>query len=180
MTSYLRNWRNYAVFAGRTTRGGFWLFVFVNTVIATVLFQIDEWAGLTFAAGGYGVISSAFLLVALLPTVSALCRRLHDTGLTGVWLLLWFVPLVGGLALFALSLRSGQRGQNAYGPDSRAVKGVEIPDDGGLPFSYPKGRFVACPWCGGSNPIGESRCQWCYKPYREPGVSADVGSRCDA
>jgi uncharacterized membrane protein YhaH (DUF805 family) len=170
VTTYLKALRNYAVFSGRATRGEFWLFAIVNVLIAALLFQLDQWAGLTFAGG---VTSGVFMLVMLVPTLSAACRRLHDSGLTGVWLLLEFVPLVGGIALIVLLLRFSQHGDNQYGPDPRPIPAVEMPDDGGPPYAIPRGRNFACPSCMHTNPRGLSQCQWCHKAYREPGASGD-------
>ena len=43
-------------------------------------------------------------------------RRLHDTGKSGWWLLLWFVPLVGLIVLLVFFASPGDLGPNRYGP----------------------------------------------------------------
>ena len=47
-------------------------------------------------------------------------RRLHDIGLSGWWVWINLVPMVGPLVLLALMARKGQTGDNAYGPDPKA------------------------------------------------------------
>ena len=46
-------------------------------------------------------------------------RRLHDTGRVGWWILIAFVPLIGGIWLLILMVLEGNSGDNAYGPPPR-------------------------------------------------------------
>lgn len=58
------------------------------------------------------------LVVALglfIPCWAVSFRRLHDTGRSGWWILLAFIPYIGGLALLIICcLKSGE--DNKYGP----------------------------------------------------------------
>jgi uncharacterized membrane protein YhaH (DUF805 family) len=167
VSSYVVALRKYAVFDGRATRKEFWVFALVNLLAFNLLFQADLALDLSFAGGGFGVTSSVFALAVLVPTVAVGARRLHDSGLTALWMLLVLVPFAGSIALLVLLLRSTQPGANEFGPNPFGETVVEFPPDGGPPFALPKGRFVACPWCGRTNPRGESVCQWCHKAYRD-------------
>ena len=48
------------------------------------------------------------------PSICAKIRRLHDTGKSGLWVLLILAPF-GGLALFIMALMPSQPGPNQYG-----------------------------------------------------------------
>ena len=48
---------------------------------------------------GQGILGSLYNLATLLPTFAVGVRRLHDTGRSGFWLLISFLPCIGGLIL---------------------------------------------------------------------------------
>lgn len=58
-----------------------------------------------------------FGLAMLIPWLAVAVRRLHDTGRSGFWLLIMFVPLIGSLVLLVFFIMSGTRGPNRFGPD---------------------------------------------------------------
>ena len=52
-------------------------------------------------------------------------RRLHDTGRSGWWILISFVPLVGGIILLVFMCLEGVREVNEYGPNPKlAPQGI--------------------------------------------------------
>ncbi|WP_200909146.1 DUF805 domain-containing protein [Aliiroseovarius crassostreae] len=71
-------------------------------------------------------------LATVLPYLAAATRRLHDTSRSGWWLLLGFVPLIGGIILIVFLALHGTRGDNRYGPDplDGAVGGGVDPNAG--------------------------------------------------
>ena len=85
-------------------------------------------------SGGFS--SVAFVLVAALgvymlaiivPLLAVSVRRLHDTGRSGWWLLLSFVPFVGGLVVFVFTVLDSQPGENMYGPNPKGVVSSGVP-----------------------------------------------------
>jgi hypothetical protein len=48
-------------------------------------------------------------------------RRLHDSGRSGGWFFIAFVPFIGGLWLLILTLLGGTPGENRFGPDPKAA-----------------------------------------------------------
>lgn len=52
----------------------------------------------------------------LIPFYAVAARRLHDTGKSGWWILIKFIPLVGALVLLILLAQPSQSGTNKYGP----------------------------------------------------------------
>ena len=60
----------------------------------------------------------AYVLVTIVPGLAVSVRRLHDADLSGLWLLLSFVPL-GGFVILVFHLLDGTPGSNRYGPDPK-------------------------------------------------------------
>ena len=58
----------------------------------------------------------------LVPSLGVASRRLHDTGRSGKWYLVTFVPYIGGLILMILLAVDGDRGPNQYGPDPKGLQ----------------------------------------------------------
>ncbi len=62
----------------------------------------------------FGVLYS---LAVLMPFIAVGARRLHDTGRSAWWLLIAFIPLIGGLILIYWYIQPSQDGSNEYGPN---------------------------------------------------------------
>jgi uncharacterized membrane protein YhaH (DUF805 family) len=109
--------RKYANFKGRASRAEYWwfaLFVGLLYVVGLVLMSIDETVGSMVFVGA--------LLGVILPQLAAAVRRLHDTGRSGAWYLIAFVPYVGSIVLIVLLAQKSQPAPNIYGqPTSRAA-----------------------------------------------------------
>jgi uncharacterized membrane protein YhaH (DUF805 family) len=54
------------------------------------------------------VLSGLFSLATLLPSIAAGTRRLHDTGRSGCWQLIGFIPLVGWIVLIVFMAQEGK------------------------------------------------------------------------
>lgn len=76
----------------------------------TVIFQTGP-----YLIGLGGFLTAILCLVSLLPLGSLCVRRLHDTGRGSMSLLLFLLPFVGPLILFALLCQKGQPQDNQYG-----------------------------------------------------------------
>ena len=95
------------------------------------LFQILTLFGSALAIGfigeiiGLNVESLALLLIIgwvlfhLLPSLSVTVRRLHDAGYSGWFLLLNFIPYIGGLILFILTVMDSEPETNRWGPNPK-------------------------------------------------------------
>jgi uncharacterized membrane protein YhaH (DUF805 family) len=113
--------RKYADFSGRARRTEFWMFVLFVIVVSAVLLMVDYMMGTVEPTSGYGVLSGVFALATLLPYLAVGARRLHDTGRTGWWWLIGFVPVIGTIVLIVFFAKAGDAGSNAYGPDPKAA-----------------------------------------------------------
>ncbi|MDO6568841.1 DUF805 domain-containing protein [Alteromonas sp. 1_MG-2023] len=117
MNWYLEVFRKYAVFSGRARRQEYWMFFLFNMIISFVLGFVE---GLL---GGPGVIGMLYSLAVLIPSIAVSVRRLHDTGRSGWWLLLVFLPLIGALILLVFMVLDGNEGSNEYGPNPKELIG---------------------------------------------------------
>lgn len=119
----------YATFSGRTSRSGYWWFylfyilVLVGASIIDAVIKVPILAGLA-------------VLALFLPTLAVLVRRLHDTDRSGWWVLISFVPLVGGIVLIVFAcIDSGPPNKYGDGPDGK----------GGLTVTSPLGQTLPPP-----------------------------------
>jgi uncharacterized membrane protein YhaH (DUF805 family) len=111
--------KKYADFSTRASRkecGFFFLFYFI---LCMVLFMINIMVVMfEDSIEVYQLMVGLSVIVALLlmlPTYAVCVRRLHDTGRTGWWVLLYFIPWIGTIALIImLCLKSDE--DNKYGP----------------------------------------------------------------
>lgn len=103
----------YAEFSGRATRSEYWWFVLAQLIAG---FLIGFIVG--FIDGGTNLASTANLLLTLgllLPAIGVAIRRLHDTGRSGWWYLLVFIPIIGWIALIYWFVQPSMNGSNEYG-----------------------------------------------------------------
>jgi uncharacterized membrane protein YhaH (DUF805 family) len=112
--------QKYADFTGRSRRKEYWSFVLLNIAIFFVASMIDGILGLGNLLWLYGPVATLAWLALIVPGLAVGVRRLHDLGKSGWWLLLAFVPLIGGIVLLVFFATDGVRGDNLYGPDPKA------------------------------------------------------------
>ncbi len=116
MSWYLEVLKKYAVFTGRARRKECWMFVLVSFIICFVLSILK-----------LNAISSLYSLAVLVPSIAVAIRRLHDTGRSGWWFLISFIPLVGTIILIVFLAQDSQAGENQYGPNPKESPAVEEP-----------------------------------------------------
>jgi uncharacterized membrane protein YhaH (DUF805 family) len=103
---------HYADFEGRARRTEYWMFVLVSLIIAIVI-------GIVGSIIHLRVLGTLYGLAVLLPTLAVGARRLHDTGRSGWWLLIYLLPLIGWIWLIVLLAMGGDQGSNQYGADPK-------------------------------------------------------------
>lgn len=107
----------YAVFSGRARRAEYWWFTLFNIIVMVAAFVLLTAGG--DALGTAGVVLYALVALGLfLPGLAVTVRRLHDTGRSGWWFLLSFVPLGAFVVLYFL-VQEGQPTVNAHGPSPK-------------------------------------------------------------
>lgn len=133
----------YATFSGRARRAEYWWFYLFSTLVS-IPFQIfffimylaafadfldtantsDDVAFEDINWGAFMVGLAPMLVVGLalfLPSLAVLVRRLHDTGRSGWWYFIAFVPF-GSIVLLVFAVLEGQPHDNEYGPDPKAAE----------------------------------------------------------
>ena len=122
---FVHSWKHYADFAGRARRREWWSFWFINC-IPYVVFAVfagplesmpeDQITLAQSAAALSGLlVLGLYWLAALVPFLSVTARRFHDIGMSAWWMLLIFVPLVGGIFMTVCCLIPGQKTANRFG-----------------------------------------------------------------
>jgi uncharacterized membrane protein YhaH (DUF805 family) len=119
MNWYLEVLKKYAVFSGRAQRAELWFFVLFNLIIALLLRYVDGMTGTVSEQTGVGLLGGIYSLAILLPSIAVAVRRLHDTGRTGWWLLIGFIPVIGSIVLLVFYVLDSQPGDNEYGPNPK-------------------------------------------------------------
>ncbi|WP_423810172.1 DUF805 domain-containing protein [Prevotella pectinovora] len=105
---------------------GFWWFYLFNSLAWLVFSVIGSIFGSIFGGGDAGgvlagsgiglVLSLIYSLVAIVPTISVLVRRLHDTGRSG-WHYWWcLIPIAGPIILLVFLASPSVPMDNLYGP----------------------------------------------------------------
>lgn len=70
-------------------------------------------------AGGPGILGTLYSFAILIPAIAVSIRRLHDTGRSGWWFLICFIPLIGTIVLFVFMVLDSEPGENQYGPNPK-------------------------------------------------------------
>jgi len=111
----------YVDFTGRARRSEFWYWVLFTFLVGIVASIIDAILG-TRSSSGTGLIGGLADLALLLPSLAVGARRLHDTGRSGWWLLLWFLCVIGWIILIVWQCLDSHP-DNKYGPSPKGYSG---------------------------------------------------------
>lgn len=119
MQEYIDNFKSvllsWSDFKGRSRRSVFWKFALVSVLVSILLTFID---GILFK--GSPTLSGLYTLLVLVPNLALSFRRLHDIGKSAWWLLIGFIPLLGGLALLYFFVKDSEP-DNLYGPNPKGL-----------------------------------------------------------
>jgi len=107
MDNFINTLKSYSDFASRTGRNDYWMFMLFYVVLSVATGIVDSILGIL-------LVNSIYSLVMLVPLVAATTRRLHDTGRSGLWQLLVFIPVLGLLVLIWF-LAQESDGENEFG-----------------------------------------------------------------
>jgi uncharacterized membrane protein YhaH (DUF805 family) len=118
-------------FQGRTNRAKFWLVHIAMWVVMAIVFSAilgsaamssDPQAALQSVGAIGGLILLVVYIVVLWVSLAIAAKRWHDRNKSAWWILIVFVPVVGGLwYLIECGFLRGTTGTNKYGPDPLAA-----------------------------------------------------------
>lgn len=116
MEEFLGAFKKAFDFKGRSRRKEFFVFMSIAIALMAGAFAADAILDVQILEGP-GVLTALFSLFLIVPALSVTVRRLHDTGRSGRWALLAFVPVAGWIALAFFAMIDGDLGRNMYGND---------------------------------------------------------------
>jgi uncharacterized membrane protein YhaH (DUF805 family) len=121
--------RKYGDFSGRARPSEYWfwyLAVSAAYVVVFVAFLIPALITMDPVTEEPGVLGTIGMILwtilalgTVVPMISAAVRRLHDTGKSGWFFLLTFIPFAGGIIGIVLLAAGGEPGPNRFGPDPK-------------------------------------------------------------
>jgi uncharacterized membrane protein YhaH (DUF805 family) len=154
---------NYCNFSGRARRSEYWNFFLFNVILGFILYFVT----LIFVALFKDsfiiliplILFFALLIYCLIPGLAVMVRRLHDTGRSGLYYFIGFIPFVGEILLLIFLLEDSQPNTNMYGPSNKYVsdninpilaQGNYLPPQGNIvvqgnvvyPQNYAQGNVV--------------------------------------
>lgn len=130
--------RNYANFKGRARRSEYWFFYLFTILVSALIYGV--WVLVVVngqdpitATQIMSACTSLFALGTFIPSLAVACRRLHDTGKSGSYILFSFIPVVGSILILVWMLEDGEPCANRYGPDPKGRKMIHQIDRKPLP-----------------------------------------------
>ena len=115
MNWYMDVLKKYAQFSGRSRRKEYWFFVLFNIIISVLLTIVDGFIGTFDVDSGWGMLSGIYSLAVFIPSLAVGFRRLHDTGRSAWWLLLFLIPIIGTIVIIVFLALDSEEGENQYG-----------------------------------------------------------------
>ncbi|PJG58969.1 DUF805 domain-containing protein [Aeromonas cavernicola] len=97
---YLLAWRRAFDFRGSSTRQAFWLFMLLHVLITLTLIWLD------IVMKGAGWFDALYEVASIIPMIAIIIRRLHDSGRSGWWGWVFFIPVAGPFMLVYLLSRA--------------------------------------------------------------------------
>ena len=113
--------KKYACFSGRARRQEYWLFFLFNIIAAIIVGVISSVLVSVTNVTAFAYLGTIYDLAVLIPGLAVLFRRLHDTGRSGWWWLIGFIPLIGIIVLIVFCCLDSQPGENKYGPNPKGL-----------------------------------------------------------
>ena len=115
-------------FQGRINRARFWLVHLATFVVEAIVLSLmggtaaimsgDYERVIVVFGGASGAVWTIVAVLAFWISLAVGVKRWHDRNKTGWWMLIIFVPVIGGLwYLIECGFLKGTTGPNSYGPD---------------------------------------------------------------
>jgi uncharacterized membrane protein YhaH (DUF805 family) len=131
--------RRYADFSGRSRRKEYWMFTLFILLVYAVLGTLIAMGGVFSSMGDPGAtpqigmlgwigigLLGIFALGIFIPALAVIVRRLHDQDKSGWFILLQFIPYIGGIVLLVFMCIDGTKGENRFGPDPKGENVADV------------------------------------------------------
>lgn len=109
---------------GCTTRKDYWsailmaIFVPLGLMLLSAIFRHSDILLLAILSIVMLILYLILIAVTIPAIIAINARRLHDSGISGWWQLVYFIPTIGGFWLFILLCRSSKLKNNLYRQES--------------------------------------------------------------
>lgn len=90
---------------GKADTGEFWIITVTDWLIVGLFYMLLK---ILDFPGAISSMLTIYTYIMFVPKISLTVRRLHDTGLSGFWYFLTFIPWIGYLILLGLCCRPGK------------------------------------------------------------------------
>ena len=126
--------RRYADFSGRSRRKEYWMFALLQFIIVIAFvalggilgaFSPDASGEMSFGGGLFLGLIGLYALAVLVPSIAVQVRRFHDQDKSGWFVLLGFIPYIGGLVVLVFMCLEGTKGDNRFGGDPKMNENVK-------------------------------------------------------
>lgn len=109
-------------FDGRINRAKYWTGILIVLAINIAVLAVATIIGLILGENIItmliGIIALIIYIAMIWPSIALGVKRFHDRNKSGWWVLIVFVPLIGGLwYLIEAGFLEGTKGPNQFGPD---------------------------------------------------------------
>ncbi len=137
--------KDFMLFSGRARRREFWVYALIYFLIfiliivlanmtggiETITSYVETENGFSYRSSTSFLSSSPFyyvmmifILGTLIPSLAVTVRRLHDTGRSGAWFFINFIPIIGNIIFLVFVCLDSQPGGNHYGPNPKTGETV--------------------------------------------------------
>ena len=117
---FLEPYKKYFTISGRATRREYWTFGFFVGAMLPILLAVDIFLFPDTELGD-GWTYLIFVAFSTIPSLTVTVRRLHDIDKSGWWLLVTFVPFIGGLLVIYFVSLDSTPGDNQFGMQPRKI-----------------------------------------------------------
>lgn len=122
----------YSDFSSRARRSEYWywqLFVILVYLVLCIPFIIAAATDTPALAIVSGVLILCFILAIIIPSLAVVARRLHDTGRSGWYYFMSFIPFVGGIILLIYTVEDSHTGVNQWGSNPKLTSDNQYNQD---------------------------------------------------
>lgn len=116
--AYKKFFRNYTNFSGRSTRSDYWYVFLANSLIIWGTVFISVILGLIEV---FLVFYTIYTFAILIPALALLTRRMHDINMSGLWILIFTVPIVGQIIFLIFMCTDSVNENNKYGKNVKNI-----------------------------------------------------------
>ena len=118
---FLEPYKKYFTISGRATRREYWTFGFFLSAITPIVLASDIFLFPDTELGKGWIYPIFVAFFVAIPTLTVSVRRLHDIDKSGWWLLVSFVPLIGGLLVIYFVSLDSTPGDNRFGMQPQRI-----------------------------------------------------------